>query len=117
MAPQFTPLPSRMVVDVEPCWHRFTANGITYRVAEHRYPKLDVATLAGVSVYGRREVPLGVEPSAPPGYELQRVADGVWVRDGAITVVCGTPTDIRFEAIVFAMPRVHKTDLDPAPPW
>jgi hypothetical protein len=106
-----------MVVDVEPCWHRFTANGITYRVAEHRYPKRDAATLAGVSVYGRREVPIDVESNAPPGYQLLRIADGVWVRDGGITVICGTVTDLRFEAIVFAMPRPHKADLDRAEPW
>jgi hypothetical protein len=117
--------PSRQVtIDVERCELPLVRDGITYRVAEHRYPKLKSATLAQVSVLGRHLVhPQGT--SSPAEYTYSKVSTGIFVRDGAVATVCGPWMAVdpsgAFDEIIFIMPRPFRvdtaSDLDRQDPW
>jgi hypothetical protein len=99
---------------VEMCTHPVVTNGVTYRVAEHRFPRRVTASLARVSVLA--PVPTW-EPGSPPGYVLKKVEEGVFVKDGAVAVNCGTWNEPRYETVIFLLPRAYKLDLDPTEPW
>jgi hypothetical protein len=116
-------VPRQVTVDVERCELPLVRNGVTYRVAEHRYPRQRMATLAQVSVIGRRVV-RAIEPATPPGYVYGKIVSGVMVRDGSVAVVCGSWSDTDdkplFDEIMFIMPRhfrVEGPELDAQDPW
>jgi hypothetical protein len=100
-----------------PCSKRFvSAQGVQFRMAEHPYPFRAATVLAHVVVLGRRPVGgLGV----PPGYEQQKIVEGIFVRHGAIAVVCGLVDDHGpdqgLEGVTLIFPR--KPDLDGEAPW
>jgi hypothetical protein len=96
---------------VEPCAHRFVSNGIVYRYAEHTYARQTATMLARISVVGRRT---GAEADTPGGYVEQRVAEGVYLKDGAVAVVCAVGNDVRFDRITFVSPT---TNIDRDDPW
>jgi hypothetical protein len=108
---------AQVSVAIETCELPLVRNGVTYRLAEHRYPKRDAANLSRVTVLGRHVASQTVGVPVPPGYLYQQITDGVFVRDGAVAVVCSTWAENPFEAVVFVLPRQYKLDLDTANPW
>src|SRR5688572_2805297 len=102
---------SQISVATEKCDHVAVLGAEQIYYAEHVYPKQTAAALARVSILARRAAGPRI-----PGYHYERLSNGIFVRDGAVAVICGrSPDGILFDQIEFVMPRRYV--LDTRLPW
>jgi hypothetical protein len=89
--------PRTVVVATESCSHTFTSGLDTFLYAEHAFPTASSYSLAGVRVVGHMASQQGI----PPGYENVNASSSLYVRNGAVAVVCGNKAWPVFDKVAF----------------
>jgi hypothetical protein len=93
------------------CSTVYGAEGGERIFAEQAFPAHSAFSLSRVTVLA----PAGV--GAPAGYGYAKVGDGIFVKDGALAVSCGTASERRFPGVWLVLPRAYRVDLDATDPW